>query len=229
MNTQGHIPHCIGVIMDGNRRWAKAKGLPTFQGHARGREVLKDFLTWCKEAGVRNVVSFAFSTENWNRSPEEVSFLLDLIRTILKDERENFIKEKVCVRFVGDISRFPQDIQEGMKRVTQDTEEFTDLSLFLALSYGGRDEIVHAVNECIREGINPVTVADMSAHMYTYPMPDPDLIIRTSGEMRTSGFLPWQGVYSELFFTDTLWPDFSQEEFKKILEEYSHRERRMGK
>jgi undecaprenyl diphosphate synthase len=223
------IPNCVGIIMDGNRRWAKARGLTTFAGHSKGRETLKEFLKFARKAGVKHVIAFAFSMENWKRSSEEVSFLLELMLKAFKEEREEFIGEKSNIRFAGDISKFPENLQEAMKKLEEDTKQFEELSLTLCVSYGGRDEIVMAVNKCLAEGITEITEKDISKHLYTAGIPDPDIIIRTSGEMRTSGFLPWQTTYSELFFTKTLWPDFGEEEFNKILEEYSNRERRMGK
>ena len=229
MDSESKIPNCVGVIMDGNRRWAKAKGLPTFAGHSKGRETLKEFLKYARKAGVKHVIAFAFSLENWKRSSEEVSFLLELMLKAFKEERDEFVGEKAQIRFAGDLSKFPADLQEAMKKLEEDTKQFKDMSLTLCVSYGGRDEIVTATNKCIADGITKITDKDISEHLYTAGIPDPDIIIRTSGEMRLSGFLLWQATYSELFFTKTLWPDFSEEEFNKILEEYSNRERRMGK
>ena len=223
------IPNCIGVIMDGNRRWAEGKGLPKLEGHKKGFDLFKDFLHWAKDAQIKNVVAFAFSLENWKRTPEEVSYLMALIRKIFLEETEAFIKEKISIRFVGALSFFPEDMREMMKDLENKTAEFSDMHVTFAVSYGGREEIVHAVNECLKEGISPIREEDISKHLYNNKMPDPDIIIRTSGEMRLSGFLPWQSVYSELFFTKTLWPDFSKEEFLKILEEYDLRDRRLGR
>lgn len=229
MDKEKKLPNCIGIIMDGNRRWAKAKGLPTLQGHNIGYKVFKDFLIWAKEAGVKNVVTYAFSLENWKRTPEEVSYLMILIRRIFLEETENFIKEQTSVRFIGDLSLFPADMQQLMKDLEEKTKSFSLMHVAFAVSYGGREEIVSAINACIQKGMNTVTEADISAHLYDATLPDPDVIIRTSGEMRLSGFLPWQTVYSELFFTKTLWPDFSKEEFLSILDKYDMRDRRLGK
>ncbi len=229
MSSETKIPNCVGIIMDGNRRWAKAKGLPTFMGHNKGYETLKDFLKIAKNRGVKHVIAFAFSLENWNRSKEEVSFLLGLISRIFREERNKFIEEKTRIYFAGDISKFPKDMQIDMKKLEDDTKQFDEMSLTLCVSYGGREEIVTATNKCIAEGITNITDKDISEHLYTANIPDPDVIIRTSGEMRLSGFLLWQATYSELFFTNTLWPDFEEEEFDKILAEYSNRERRLGK
>jgi undecaprenyl diphosphate synthase len=229
MDENANIPGCVGIIMDGNRRWAKARGLPSYQGHSAGREKLKEFLTSARKAGVKHVIAFAFSTENWKRAQEEVMFLLELMLKAFRDDREEFIKEKVQVRFAGALHRFPPELQEAMKKLEDDTRQFEGMSLTLCVSYGGREEIVHAANACVADGITAITEEDISKHVYTAGVPDPDMIIRTSGEMRSSGFLPWQAVYSELFFTDTLWPDFSEEEFLKMIAEYGSRERRIGK
>lgn len=224
------VPKTVGIIMDGNRRWAKAKGLPVFEGHNKGYETLKDVLKWSKALGVKNVIAFTFSLENWQRTQEEVSFLLGLIRRVVMSEVETFLKEKTRVRFAGDISRFPEDIQKAMRDMEEKTKEFdSNMNLVLCVSYGGRQEITMAVNRCIEEGITNITHKDISEHLYTSGIPDPDIIIRTSGEMRLSGFLLWQATYSEFFFTKTLWPDFGEEELKAIFAEYAARDRRVGK
>jgi undecaprenyl diphosphate synthase len=222
------VPQCVGVIMDGNRRWAKAKGLPTFMGHNQGYETLKEFLKIAKAKGVKHVIAFAFSLENWKRTKEEVSFLLDLISRIFREERDRFIAEKTRIFFAGNLSLFPEDMQKEMHQLEEDTWDFADMTLTLCVSYGGRDEIVSSVQKCLAEGTT-VTEEAISKHLYTKNVPDPDIIIRTSGEMRLSGFLLWQATYSELFFTNTLWPDFGETEFTNILNEYAMRERRMGK
>jgi undecaprenyl diphosphate synthase len=218
----------IGVIMDGNRRWAKLHNLPTTQGHASGYSTLKDMLHWARESGVHNVVAYAFSDENWKRSKEEVDFLLSLMTKVIEEEFTYFIEQKVRVVFAGSLEKFPGGLRASMKKLEDATKEFTDFNLVLAVSYGGRSEIVSACNRCLAEGKESLTEKDISSHLYTAHIPDPDLIIRTSGEMRLSGFLLWQVAYSELFFTQTLWPDFSKEEFLSIIEEYHSRERRLG-
>jgi undecaprenyl diphosphate synthase len=226
-------PQCIGIIMDGNRRWAKAHALPTFEGHRHGYQTMKQVTEWAKETGVGTIIFFAFSEENWKRAQDEVAFMMDLIREVILKETKEAIEKNIRLRYIGDISKFAPDIQEGMLDAEKQTASNTGINLVLAVSYGGRQEIVHVMNELLKEGKTKnkteVTAEDVSRHMYTAGLPDPDMIIRTSGEQRTSGFLPWQGVYSELFFTKTLWPDFSKEEFTKMLEEYNERDRRMGK
>ena len=215
--------------MDGNRRWAKQKGLPTFEGHRQGYEKLKETVRWAKSSGVTHLIVYALSTENWNRTAEEVSYLLDLIRLVLTRELSVIKKEDTRIICVGERERFPKDIQEFMVKAEEETSSLTGMTLVLALSYGGRVEILNAVRTLVKTGEKDITEKVFSDTLWTKDIPDPDIIIRTSGEMRLSGFLPWQAVYSELFFTKTLWPDFSQEEFEKILSEFSGRDRRIGK
>lgn len=232
MNENNLIPQTVAVIMDGNRRWAKANNLPVFEGHRRGKETLKNFLRTAKKAGVKNVIAYAFSTENWNRTKEEVSFLLDLMQEVFVAEKKDFLNEKARIYFAGDLSKFPQNLMQKMRELEEESAGFTDISLTLCVSYGGREEIVSAVNKALASsGGNLETITEdlISQNLYTANVSEPDIVIRTSGEMRLSGFLPWQSIYSELFFTKTLWPDFSEEEFLKILEEYGQRERRRGK
>lgn len=231
MSTELKIPKCIGIIMDGNRRWARNKGLPLLEGHSAGGRVLKDTVRWAKDMGVGHIIFYTFSTENWNRPEDEVDYLLSLIGKFINTELDNFDKEGGALHYVGDISRFSAELQELFKNSEDKTKSNPGPHIYFALNYGGRSEILSAVKKILKE--NPVegevTEEYFAKHLQTFNMPDPDVIIRTSGEKRLSGFLPWQGVYSELFFTDTLWPDFSKEEFEKIIKEYGERERRMGK
>ncbi|MSU55464.1 MAG: di-trans,poly-cis-decaprenylcistransferase [Candidatus Taylorbacteria bacterium] len=221
-------PKSIGIIMDGNRRWAKAKGLPTLEGHRRGYDKLKDVMGWAKTFGIDYVTVFAFSTENWNRTAEEVAYLMDLIRWILTTELQVIKKEGYRVKIAGDIKRFSPELQVLMKKAEEETDKLPGPTIVLAVSYGGRAEILDAVNKAVKLG-KEIDEKEFGSLLWTAGVPDPDLIIRTSGEMRLSGFLAWAGVYSELFFTKTLWPDFSEEEFKEIIAEFSGRERRNGK
>lgn len=218
---------CVGVIMDGNRRWAKSRSIPTFMGHTRGYQTLKSLLDWAKSVSVCAVVAYAFSEENWNRTKEEVDYILNLFRTVLTTELDELIQKKVRVRFIGNLSRFPEDLKALMKSAEMKTAQYTDFDLALAVSYGGREEIIHAINAQKEEG-GVCTVDNFQKHLYTAGLPDPDMIIRTSGEKRLSGFLLWQSSYSELFFTDTLWPDFSKEEFLGMIAQYHQRQRRFG-
>ncbi len=231
-NKEGNkIPNCVGIIMDGNRRWAKAQGMFALKGHQAGGETLKKVVQFARDAGVKHIIFFTFSTENWNRSEEEVSYLLDLIGSFLEKEFEYFNKEGGILHCVGDMSRFSESLQKQLKDAEEKTAKNAGPHVYFALNYGGRAEILSAVKKIVAENPKPEEITEeyFGKHLQTGDMPDPDIIIRTSGEMRLSGFLPWQGVYSELFFTKTLWPDFSKEEFMSIIVEYGERDRRHGK
>lgn len=221
------VPVCVGIILDGNRRWAKARGLSTLEGHRAGMEKVKEAARFVRESGVAHLVVFAFSTENWNREPAEVSYLMDLLRESIQKEMQELGKEGVRVRFVGERERFSPDLQQAMDDVEKETRGNIAITLWVCLSYGGRAEIVAAANAAAESG--EITEESLTKNMWTAEMPDPDIIIRTSGEQRLSGFLTWKSIYSELFFTDTKWPDFSEKEFDAILAEYATRERRRGK
>lgn len=226
----GKIPECVGLIMDGNRRWAKEAGLPAFEGHRAGYQKLKEVLQWAKEFDIHNVIVYALSTENWNRSKDEIKYLMHLVRTMLRDELDEITKEDVRIVLAGDLSRFPEDIQRLMHEAMERTKDKKPYTLVVAASYGGRAEIVHAVNALLEEGADvPVDEKQFASKLWTAGVPDPDMIVRTGGVERLSNFLPWQTVYSELFFTDTFWPNFSRAEFEKILKEFASRERRFGK
>lgn len=228
MHEEINIPTCIGLIMDGNRRWARERGLSTVEGHRKGYDLLKDLIDWTRELRVKNLVVYAFSTENWERSTEEVSYLMELFKTGIRELEERSSDKNVNFRFIGQRERFSSELQEEMARIEAKAVDNPELTVWLALSYGGRAEIIAAVNEAVRHG-GEVTEASFSNLLWSAGMPDPDLIIRTSGEERLSNFLPWQSVYSELFFTKTYWPDFSKEEFQGIVEAYGNRKRRKGK
>jgi undecaprenyl diphosphate synthase len=221
-------PACIGIIMDGNRRWAAAHGVPSSAGHQAGYEKLKEVAAWGREEGIGTAVFYAFSTENWKREQAEVGYLMDLLRLALAENFDSLRKENVRMRFIGQKERFDHDIVQGMERVEEETSRNTGGTVALALSYGGRAEILSAVNRLLSGRVPSVDEETFSARLWTAGIPDPDLIIRTGGERRLSNFLPWQGVYSELAFTDTYWPDFSQDEFRSILADFASRTRRRG-
>ena len=227
--TETKQPTCVGIILDGNRRWAKAQGLPTLIGHQKGYEKVKEVMEWAREAGVSFVVAYAFSTENWNRVPEEVSYLLGLFKKILTEEVEELYKKGFRVRCIGDLTRFSKGLQELIRAAEERTGANDGPTLVLALSYGGRKEILQAAERAVKEGKANITEEEFSSYLSTHDIPDPDLIIRTGGEKRLSGFLTWQSVYSELFFVDTYLPDFSKTEFQAILSAFGERERRHGK
>ncbi|OHA79744.1 MAG: di-trans,poly-cis-decaprenylcistransferase [Candidatus Yonathbacteria bacterium RIFCSPHIGHO2_01_FULL_51_10] len=229
MNTPAqHILRSIGIIMDGNRRWAKGRGLPAAYGHKSGYETLKEITVTARDAGVQFVTAYAFSTENWMRSKMEVALLIKLLRTVLATELPDLKQEKIAVRFIGQLERFPKSIQEDMARFEKETKDGARITLVIALSYGGRAEIFDAVRQALRAGIAPKDEDALAKFLWTAGVPDPDLIIRTGGEERLSNFLLWQAAYSELFFTKTLWPDFSKREFRAMLRAYAGRERRRG-
>lgn len=214
--------------MDGNRRWAKERGLPKLEGHRVGLlKTLRNTVRFVRDRGIRHLVVYMFSTENWNREPAEVSYLMDLFRESIQKEMRELGEDDVRVRFVGQWERFSLDLQELMDKTEKETAKNGGITLWVCLSYGGRAEIAAAANAAARSDV--ITEDILSKNMWTVGMPDPDIIIRTGGEKRLSNFLPWQSVYSELFFTDTLWPDFNKEEFDAILAEFALRERRRGK
>jgi undecaprenyl diphosphate synthase len=221
-------PVSVGIIMDGNRRWAKEHGLPSIEGHRRGSEKLHDVVDWCRELGVKELTVYAFSMENWNRAKEEVSYLLDLFRAGIKGQLSRALKKKIRLLFPGNRSLFPEDIRTLMMEAEIKTKAFTEQTLALALSYSGRTEILHAIREIPQEKLKTLTEEEFEQHLWTSELKDPDMIIRTSGEQRLSGFLTWKSVYSELFFTNTYWPAFTKEEFARMLEEYGQRKRRFG-
>lgn len=231
MSLGTKVPSCVGLIMDGNRRWAEAKGMSRLKGHSAGGETIKRVVSSARDLGIKHIIFYTFSTENWKRSEEEVSYLINLISEFLINELEYFNKEGGVLHFVGDLSRFSKDLQKQLKESEEKTSKNNGLHVYFALNYGGRQEILMAVRNILKDSLKEedITENKFVKYLQTGDMPDPDIIIRTSGEMRLSGFLPWQSVYSELFFTKTLWPDFSQEEFVKIIEEFGARERRVGK
>jgi len=220
---------CIGLIMDGNRRWARQHNLPTLEGHAKGYEAFKGLISAVHRAQIPHMVCYAFSTENWKRTEEEVGYLMNLMHRALTELAEilNADERKINLRVIGERSRLPENIQKAIESIESKNHTNPELTVWVAVSYGGRAEIVDAVNRALLRG-EKVTEESFGKFLWTDTMPDPDLIIRTSGEIRTSNFLIWQSAYSELFFTDTLWPDFGETEFQSILEQYSLRQRRKG-
>lgn len=218
---------CVGFIMDGNRRWAKAQGKETLEGHREGLLRFRDVLTWVHERNIPHAVFYAFSTENWRRSEAEVAYLMKLFREAFSEMSKLSNDQNVRVIFIGRRTDFAPDLQAELKTLEEKTAANTGTTIWIALSYGGRAEIVAAAQALAAQG-SEITEDTFAAALFTAGMPDPDLIIRTSGEQRLSNFLPWQSVYSELFFTPTYWPAFTKEEFTRILDEYENRERRHG-
>jgi undecaprenyl diphosphate synthase len=226
---QKTAPTCIGVIMDGNRRWARANGLPTLEGHRIGYDKMKDFLGWAREIGATHVIVYAFSSENWSRAPEEVSYLMKLLKRACAEEVEHFKKENARMRVIGERERLAPDVREAVEYAERETAECTGETLVLGISYGGRDELVEAARKLAGRRPEDITKDTFADALWTVGIPDPDIIIRTSGEQRLSNFLLWQAAYSELFFTKTLWPGFTKEEFFEMREADKNRDRRFGK
>ncbi|GAB4350531.1 MAG: polyprenyl diphosphate synthase [Cyanophyceae cyanobacterium] len=229
------LPQHVAVIMDGNGRWAQKRGLPRVMGHRRGVDVLKDLVYCCRDWGVGAVTAYAFSTENWKRPMMEVNFLMALIERVLRRELDEMMAEKIRIRFVGDLSGLPQSLQDEAARAMERTSHNGAVDFAIATNYGGRQEIVHAcraIAERVQRGeLRPDQVDEgvFQQHLYTCDRVDPDLLIRTSGEMRVSNFLLWQMAYAELYVTETFWPDFNREEFHRALLAYQQRDRRYGK
>ena len=225
----------IAFIMDGNRRWAKQHNLPIAAGHRKGAETLTDIAKAAKELGVRYMTVYAFSTENWGREKEEVNTLMDLLRQYLDKGFKELKDNDARIIFIGERYMLADDIRQKMAQIEQETAQNKAVTLCVALSYGGRQEIVQAAKNIAQKVFDgKIKVEDINTeifaeNLYTKDIPDPDLLVRTSGEQRISNYLPWQTAYSEFYFSDTLWPDFSVGELKKIIEDYSKRERRYGK
>lgn len=214
--------------MDGNGRWAKNKGLPRTEGHRRGVEVTEVIVEAAKDIGVKHLTLYAFSDENWNRPKEEITALMQLLAYFVKAKCEKMLKNKIRLKTIGDLERLPEDVKKELSDVMEKTSLGVEMDLILALSYGAQQEITRAFNRLIKEGKKAVTALDIENHLDTGGVPPPDLLIRTSGEIRLSNFMLWQLAYTELYFTDVLWPDFSAEEFRKAIEVYRGRERRFG-
>ncbi|HHD92203.1 MAG TPA: di-trans,poly-cis-decaprenylcistransferase [Candidatus Portnoybacteria bacterium] len=224
------LPKHIGLIMDGNRRWAKEKGRPTFLGHRQGYEVLKKIPDWLYARGVKYITTWAFSTENWKREKEEVSYLLNLFREAFKRDFQKYANDGYKILISGRISDFPADIQELSQEITEKTKNNQKATLNVGLSYGGRAEIIDAVKGIIQDNLSAekITPDVFQKYLYQPDLPDIDLVVRTSGEQRLSGFSPWQSVYAEIIFLKKYWPDFNEEDVDFVLEEFSKRQRRFG-
>ena len=222
------IPEHIAVIMDGNGRWANSRKLPRTEGHRRGAIVADAVAHWCADIGVKYLTLYAFSTENWKRPAEEVEFLFELTLSYLNSRLDEMIEEGVRFRFLGRLEELPVNLYTFCKDMESKTKRCDRLTVVVALNYGGRAEIVDAMNRFLSENRRDLTEETLKEYLYMPDIPDPDLIIRTSGEIRLSNFLLWEGAYSELYFTDIMWPDFAREDFMKAIESYSTRKRRFG-
>ena len=219
----------IAIIMDGNRRWAKERNLPSAVGHKMGVEALKKTLRACDDFGVKYLTVYAFSTENWNRKPEEVNFLMDLLGQTLRNELKEMHENNVSISFIGDTSRLSTKLQKILDDAVETTKNNTGVKLQIAFNYGSRAEIVHAVKEIIKSGEREITEELISKYLYTGNIPDPDLLIRTGGEMRISNYLLWQIAYSEFIVIEKFWPEFDKDTLTDCILEYKRRNRRFGK
>lgn len=227
------LPEHVGFIMDGNGRWAKKRALPRSFGHREGAKNFKKIVRYCKDIGLKNISFYAFSTENWQRPKEEVDTIMDLFRDYIVDVR-NHLSENTKMIFLGDKSVFDDDLREKMIKLEEDTAHYTEMTLMMAVNYGGRDELANAARILARRAVNgeinpdEITEDSIADCLYTKGIPDVDLVIRPSGELRLSNYLIWQCAYAEYYFTDILWPDFSSKELDKALIEYANRGRRFG-
>lgn len=228
------LPKHIAIIMDGNGRWARNRNLHRLEGHRKGSETVENIVEACREIGVQNLTLYAFSQENWNRPTEEVNGLMDLLRYFLEEKREKLIRNEIRLRTIGQIDKLPEPVLRELTKTIDKTKHCAKMTLVLALSYSSRSEIIDTVNECIRLAVakkgdlKPIEEHDFDWMLYSEGLPHPDLLIRTSGEHRISNFMLWQLAYAELYFTDTLWPDFTQEDLELAILEYQKRERRFG-
>jgi undecaprenyl diphosphate synthase len=232
---ENRLPNHVAVIMDGNGRWASRQGLPRIIGHRRGVDVLKDLLRCCKDWGIPALTAYAFSTENWGRPLDEVDFLMTLFERVLRRELAEMVQENVQIRFVGNLAALPRSLQAEIERSMIKTQDNQGTRFTVATNYGGRQEILEAcraIAHQVQQGkLQPSEIDEalFARHLYTAGLEDPDLLIRTSGEMRISNFLLWQLAYAEFYITDTLWPDFDRAEFHRALSAYQQRDRRFGK
>lgn len=221
----------IAIIMDGNRRWAKEKHLPSAMGHQKGVDSLKSTMRLFDRFGIKYLTVYAFSTENWNRKKEEVEFLMGLLAKTLLNELDDMHKENLRIRFLGDLTKLSKNLVDIVKNAENKTKDNTGVNLNIAFNYGSRDEITNALKAIVQEGLKSedITEDTISNHLYTKDIPDPDLLIRTGGEKRISNYLLWQLAYSEIYVTDAYWPEFDENELSKAIVEFEHRNRRFGK
>ncbi len=228
------VPTHIAIIMDGNGRWAKNRGLPRTAGHKVGADTFRTIANYCKAIGVKYLTVYAFSTENWKRSPQEVAAIMDLLEKYLMEGLRDMDKNQVKFQFWGDLTRLSPSLQQQMAQAAERSAKYAGVQVNFCINYGGRDEILHAARQfaqdCVAGKARPeeLTVEDFSHRLYSAGVPDPDLIIRPSGEIRTSNFLLWQSAYSEYYFTNTLWPDFSAQDLEAAIAAYNRRSRRFG-
>ncbi len=223
------VPKHIAIIMDGNGRWAQEQGLARAEGHRRGAEMIERIVDACHDRGIRYLTLYAFSEENWNRPSDEVVALMQLLRHFLASKRKRLIEKRTSFRAIGDLDRLPPEVRSELMATEEATRNGDHMTLIVALSYGGRQEICRAVGRVIEKGMIEVTPEQFSQELDTVGIPDPDLLIRTSGEFRVSNFLLWQLAYAELYFSPVPWPDFDEEKLEEAIASYIERERRFGR
>ena len=229
-----NIPKHVAIIMDGNGRWARKRGLSRINGHREAVKAVRESIEACNELGIKYLTLFAFSVDNWKRPKDEVDSLMSLLKNFLRKERKNLVKNKIKLIVIGDITGLPAEVQIEIRKSIDATNSFHDYHLILALNYGGRADIINAVRKCVQKclageaTLNDINEAFFSECLYTKNIPDPDLLIRTSGEFRISNFFLWQASYTELWITPVLWPDFNRENLIEAVIDYSKRERRFG-
>lgn len=230
-----NIPAHLAIIMDGNGRWASKLSKPRMFGHSQGAKVAEDIAKYAQKIGIKHLTLYTFSSENWQRPEREVSFLMSLLKKYTNANFDYFVENKICFNVIGDVDKLSKDLRDSLFLLMEKTKIFSGLKLTLAISYGGRDEILNAVKNLAQEFVTDKLDCDQineeafEKYLYTNNLPDPDLIIRTGGEKRLSNFLLWQSAYSELYFTDVLWPDFSKEHLDIAIDDYTKRQRRYGK
>lgn len=227
-NQFAKLPQHIAFIMDGNGRWATRRGLPRNFGHKEGVKAVERTIKACLKFGIKYCTFFAFSTENWKRSKEEINGIFELLRKYIAKKDNLFVKNKIRLNSIGVLTPFPQDLQDAFRKTQQQTKDFDSLTVTFALNYGGRDDIIRAVNRLIQEGKKEITESELLNALDSSGLPEPDFVIRTSGENRVSNFMLYQMAYSELYFPKVLWPDFNEEYFIEALREFESRDRRYG-
>lgn len=231
---KANIPNHVAIIMDGNRRWAKEKGIDYRLGHKEGAKTLEKIVRYAKKVGIKYITVYAFSTENWKRSEEEVGALMFLLKTYLDDYGKRADSENIKVKVLGDITVLSDGLQKSIRKCEDRTKDNDGITFCIGINYGGRDELIHAIKNIANDvknekiNINDIDETIVANNLYTAGIPDPDLVIRTSGELRTSNFLPWQIVYSEFLFLDKYWPDFSEEDIDNAIVVYQKRNRKFG-
>lgn len=234
MIEMGNLPKHIAIIMDGNRRWAKKKGLPASLGHKEGAKTLEKIVRYANKIGIKYITVYAFSTENWKRTQEEVATLMVLFQSYLDDYSKRADSENIKVKIIGDREGLSEKMKKSIQDCMERTKNNTGITFNIALNYGGRDELIKAIQEIAQEveqhqiQVEEITEEKVAEHLYTAKQPDPDLLIRTSGEVRLSNFLPWQLVYSEFLFMEKNWPDFTEEDLEEAIKIYQHRTRKFG-